>query len=197
MNLIQAEAFILDLLRQQLPETLYYHGLHHTEDVVRAAEWLARSEGVEDQESLMLLRTAALYHDCGFMYTYENHEEAGCEVVEQCLSTFGYSAGQIELICGMIRATKVPQNPQTHLEQILCDADLDYLGRPGFESISHTLYQELQARHLIGTEAEWLQKQITFLSSHQYWTATALAHRQPAKAVQLELLQNQATLLEP
>lgn len=198
MNLVQAESFIINLLAEQLPSNLYYHGLHHTLDVVNASAWLAREEGITDEESLTLLKTAALFHDCGFMYTYLNHEEAGCEVAEQCLPTFGYTPEQIANVCGMIRATKVPQQPQTHLEEILCDADLDYLGRPGFESISETLHQELLAWHFMKPEDNWGKKQIDFLREHQYWTQTALAQRQPAKQEQLDLLiQQQSTSTEP
>ena len=39
-------------------------------------------------------------------------------------------------------ATEIPQNPKTHLEMIMCDADLDYLGRYDFETISNNLYTE-------------------------------------------------------
>lgn len=198
MNLAQAESFIIDLLAQQLPSNLHYHGLHHTRDVVNASAWLAAVEGITDGESLNLLKTAALFHDSGYMYTYLNHEEAGCEIATQCLPAFDYTPEQIAVICGMIRATKVPQKPQTHLEEILCDADLDYLGRAGFESISETLHQELLAWHFIQPEEDWGKKQIDFLKQHQYWTQTALAQRQPAKQVQLDkLIQQQSTLTEP
>ena len=44
------------------------------------------------------------------------------------LPKFGLSEKDIELICGMIMATKIPQNPKTKLEKIIADADLEYLG---------------------------------------------------------------------
>ena len=35
-------------------------------------------------------------------------------------------------------ATKIPQTPLTKLEEIICDADLDYLGREDFFEISRS-----------------------------------------------------------
>ena len=181
MNIDAAEQFIIDELSRKLPENLYYHGLHHSLDVTRAALILASQEGITDQESLDLLKTAALYHDSGFMIIYQSHEEAGCKIIKNVLPDFGYANVQIDIICGMIMATKLPQNPQTHLEKILCDADLDYLGRDDYEPIAHTLFLELFARNLIADAEYWNVMQIKFLGSHQYWTDSARKNRDEVK----------------
>ncbi|MBD2770389.1 HD domain-containing protein [Hymenobacter sp. BT664] len=186
MDFQAAETFIVDELRRGLSPTLYYHGLHHTLDVMQVAMELAPAEGVTDPEDLTLLRTAALYHDAGFLYTYEGHEARGSELARATLPRFGYSPGQIEQICAMIMATKYPPEPATHLAQILCDADLGYLGRPDFEAISATLFRELMARQLITDEHAWFQLQARFLTHHQYWTATAAARRAASKQAQLD-----------
>ncbi|GAB3330484.1 hypothetical protein GCM10027299_35230 [Larkinella ripae] len=188
MNVAQAEALILAKLKRALSSTLFYHGLHHTLDVVEAAAQLAEAEKVSDPESLTLLKTAALYHDCGFITTYQGHEAEGCRYAREILPTLDYSPEQIEQICGMIMATKIPQNPQNLLEQILCDADLDYLGRDDFEPIAHTLFEELQDRHFVRDEPAWNRIQVRFLESHQYWTQTATELRQAGKKRQLDNL---------
>ncbi|MGA0558453.1 HD domain-containing protein [Larkinella sp. VNQ87] len=188
MNLLQAEAFILTKLQQELSPTLYYHGFHHTVDVIEAAAQLAQAEKVTDPHALALLRTAALYHDCGFLTTYQGHEAEGCQVARDVLPGFSYSPDDIEQICRMIMATKIPQSPQNLLEQILCDADLDYLGRPDFEPISRTLFEELKVRSIVADEPAWNRIQVRFLESHQYWTQTARALRQDAKQRQLDQL---------
>jgi predicted metal-dependent HD superfamily phosphohydrolase len=188
-----AEALIVSELRHHLSPTLYYHGLHHTLDVAAVAAELAAAEGVTDAESLLLLRTAALYHDAGFLHAYQGHEAAGCELVRATLPGFGFQVGQVEQVCAMIMATRYPQEPRSHLDRILCDADLDYLGRPDFESISTSLYHELTARQLIASQYAWFQLQASFLGHHCYWTATALARRAPAKQARLAHI---LTLLE-
>ncbi|GAA4448862.1 hypothetical protein GCM10023189_07380 [Nibrella saemangeumensis] len=188
MNPDTAEAYILKTLEQNLSGTLYYHGIHHVRDVVDVAMKLAEAEGVTDEEALALLRTAALYHDAGFLDTYQGHEEEGCRLVRQLLPEFGYTTGQIDQICGMIMATRVPQCPQTHLEQIICDADLDYLGRNDFEPIARSLFDELRARNMVADEDTWNQIQVRFLNSHRYWTPTAIAWRQAGKQAHLDKL---------
>lgn len=189
MNIVDTEHFIVNVLTSELSPTLYYHGLHHVKDVVNAAEWIAQAEGITDEESLTLLKTAALFHDVGFLSVYKGHEEAGCAYVRQVLPDFGYSPDQINIICGMITATRIPQTPTSKLEEILCDADLDYLGRDDFEPIAHSLYEELKARDMITDELAWNRIQVSFLGSHRYWTPTAIAARQAPKEQQLVRLQ--------
>ncbi|GAB3969927.1 hypothetical protein GCM10028806_16920 [Spirosoma terrae] len=186
MDYQAAEAYILELLRANLPDTLYYHGIHHTLDVVQAAEQLAAAEGVSDDESLALLRTAACFHDAGFLGAYQGHEEMGCEIVREVLPDYGFQSDQIERICSMIMATKIPQSPDSHLAQILCDADLDYLGRDDFEPIADSLFRELKARNLIADLPAWNRVQVKFLENHHYWTASAIAWRQSEKQRHLD-----------
>lgn len=188
MNITAAENFIMDGFSTKLPENLFYHGLHHTLDIMKAALELAKQEGITDDASLALLKTAALYHDSGFLNTYQNHEEEGCKIVKNILPEFDYSNKEIEIICGMIMATKIPQNPKTHLEEILCDADLDYLGREDFDPIAETLYQELKERNLISGHDAWNAVQINFFKSHQYWTDSARKNRNGLKQRHLDNL---------
>ena len=123
---------ILSRLDSNLPKDLWYHGVHHTIDVEKEAERIAISEKITNQEDLLLLKIACLYHDSGFLFTYKEHEAAGCDLAKKELPSFGLDQKQIDTICGMIMATKIPQTPRTKLEEIICDADLDYFGREDF-----------------------------------------------------------------
>lgn len=188
MKIAETEQFILSILTSELSPTLYYHGLHHVRDVVAAVGRLARAEGIDNAESLALLKTAALFHDAGFLWAYTGHEEAGCEYVRRVLPGFDYAPEQINIICELIMATRIPQTPRTTLEQILCDADLDYLGRDDFEPIAHSLYEELKIRDMVSDESAWNRIQVSFLSNHCYWTQTAINTRQTAKEQHLDAL---------
>ncbi|WP_138476248.1 HD domain-containing protein [Dyadobacter bucti] len=188
MEFERAEAYILDRLRTGLADSLYYHGLHHTLDVAQAASALAEEEGISENEDLILLKTASLYHDCGFLYAYQGHEAESCRIAAEVLPDFGYKSEQIAEIVGMITATKLPQSPQTHLEQIICDADLDYLGREDYWPVAETLFQELKKRGLIEDPAAWIATQIRFLETHQYWTASARKKRDALKQQHLDRL---------
>lgn len=171
MNYHGAKAFILDKLERELSHKLTYHGIHHTLDVLFITEELCHLEKVTPYESI-LLKTAALFHDSGFTISNKNHEELGCQIARQNLPRYGFSQNEIEVICGMIMATKVPQQPRTYLESIICDADLDYLGREDFYDIGATLYEELKSYRVLDTEEAWNRLQVTFLENHQFWTMT-------------------------
>jgi uncharacterized protein len=190
MKLVEAETFILKELRAKLSDTLYYHSLNHVLDVSEASLRIAEAEGITDPTSLKLLRTAAIFHDTGFTVTYTGHEDAGCSIARKVLPHFQYSPEEISAICGMIRATKIPQNPTNKLEEILCDADLDYLGRDDFKAIASCLYRELKARDMVESESAWNEIQIRFMETHQYWTPTARRTRQAHKLQHLKELRN-------
>lgn len=168
----KVKSSILDFLRAELPPTLYYHSYDHVLDVLGAAEHLAEKEGV-NPEDLELLRVAVLFHDSGFTVDAREHEKTGCEIARAKLPDFGFSEVEIEKVCGMIMATRYPQNPHNLLEQIICDADLDYLGRDDFFIIGSTLLKELNESGRFPTEKDWNHFQEKFLSAHHYFTRTA------------------------
>ena len=102
------------------------------------------------------------------------------------LPKYGYSEDQIDRICEIIMATKLPPNPKNLLEEIICDADLDYLGRTDFIPVSNTLYKELHEQNKIGSLNQWNKLQVKFISGHQYFTKTARSLREVNKQKQIE-----------
>lgn len=176
-------------LEQDLPKDLFYHSQHHTLDVLKQAERIARAENISGKEDLMLLKIACLFHDRGFLVTYNGHEEAGCKMAKEELTVWGFTARQINIICGLIMATKIPQTPHTKLEEVICDADLDYLGRPDFFKISDTLFYEMKERGWVTGERDWNLKQIAFFNTHTYFTATNKKLREKEKQKHLEMIE--------
>lgn len=165
---------------KELPADLLYHRAEHSLDVLQAAERLASAENIGGKD-LDILKTAALFHDSGFIVQYRHNEQVACEIAIQALPEFGYTGKDIGIICGMIMATAIPQNPKTLLEQILCDADLDYLGRDDFESIAQTLRSELKLHGREFSEEEWITFQLDFLDRHRYFTRNAKKMRDARK----------------
>lgn len=188
MNFHAAKAFILDKLDRELSDRLFYHGLHHTLDVLYTAEELCYLEKVSPYDTL-LVKTAALFHDSGFTVSNQNHEELGCNIVRTYLPKYDYSASEIEKICGMIMSTKIPQSPKNTLEEIICDADLDYLGREDFYDIGSTLFEELCAHNVLASEQDWNKLQVKFLQKHQFFTPTNQRRRTAKKHRYLKELQ--------
>lgn len=181
------ENFISAKLKTELNHDLHYHGFHHTEYVLSVTDLIAKNEGLSDREYI-LLKTAIWLHDSGFLEVYMNHEEKGCEYAKLWLPKYGYTSEDISKICGMIMATKVPQRPQNLLENIIADADLEYLGTDKYEEISETLYKELVAKNIVRSEEQWGKIQVGFLSSHNYHTKFCKENREANKQSQLARL---------
>ena len=179
------QEIVLDALEKGLPEYLYYHNVKHTIDVTSQVELIGIGEGVNDEE-MLLLKTAALFHDFGHTIGYEEHEYHGTQLARKMLPNYKYTQEQIEKICELIMVTKLPPTPKTKLEKIMCDADLDYLGRSDFIPVSNTLYEELKAQDKIEDLNAWNKLQVKFISMHQYFTDTANNLREVNKQKQIE-----------
>ncbi|MEX8546127.1 MAG: HD domain-containing protein [Mucilaginibacter sp.] len=185
MQFKSAGDFIIQKLNNELSPQLFYHCVEHVLDVYAAAEKIGTAENIS-ADDMKLLLTAAWFHDSGFLKGAKNHEEESCRIARETLPGFDYQPNEIEQICGMIMATKIPQSPKNHLEEILADADLDYLGRDDFFTIGNQLFKELVDFGTIKTARQWDELQVGFLESHHYFTKTALQLRQAKKLEHLE-----------
>ena len=186
------QEIILDKLEMDLPGHLFYHNVKHTVDVVTEVELIGWGEGCSDEE-ILLLKTAGLFHDVGHIIAYDNHEFYGTQIAKEMLPEFNYTTDQIDRICSLIMSTKLPPNPTNLLENIICDSDLDYLGRSDFIPVSNTLYEELKARDKMGSLNDWNKIQVKFISGHQYFTKTARSLREVNKQLQIERIQSLIT----
>ncbi|MFN3757762.1 MAG: HD domain-containing protein [Algoriphagus aquaeductus] len=170
---------IYEDILEKLPSHLTYHNLDHTAYVLEKAIFLANQSQV-DASDLELLKLAALFHDTGFIDNPKDHEEKGCVIARSYLSE-EYSEEQLLKISGMIMATKIPQSPTNHLENILADADLEYLGTDLFEQIGENLFQELKHFNPNFTEQAWDELQLVFMQKHHYHTEYCRKNREPKK----------------
>jgi uncharacterized protein len=178
---------ILNKLKNELPANLHYHSIDHTLDVYNCAKSIAKEEGISDSD-LKLLLVGAIYHDAGYLIQNEDHEEHSCAIAREYLPQFKYTKEEIDLICGIIMATKIPHSPKSHLEEIICDADLNYLGRTDFFSIGENLYKEMLAFGYIKNREEWNKIQVAFLQKHHYFTPTAIRHNYLQKEKNLAIV---------
>ena len=179
---------IIDLLKENLASFLTYHDWKHTEHVIKMAEYIGHKEN-RSEEDILLIKTAALFHDAGFINSIsEKHEEVSIKMAKDKLPQFGYTKNEIEIIEGMIRATAIPQEPKTKLECVIADADLEYLGTNSFERIGANLYLEIKNSNPNLSITEWNEIQIKFLQNHQYHTSYCIQNREPVKQRNLELL---------
>lgn len=179
---------LLDYLEQNLPLNLYYHNVKHTIDVVTEVELIGLAEGLSEEE-VMLLKLAALFHDSGHTINYRDHELHGVHIVHRVLKKYNFTPEQIATIDRLIMATKFPPTPTDKLEMVICDSDLDYLGRSDFIPVSNTLFKEMKERDMIGSYIQWNELQLKFIRGHQYYTQTAMNLREVNKQSQIDRLE--------
>ncbi len=179
------EELVLNQLKEELPSYLKYHNVKHTIDVCTQVEVIGRAEGLNSKE-LLLVKTAALFHDTGYMINPINHEIQSARIAREILPKFNFTSSEVEAINQLIMATEMNFEPKLLMEKIIKDADLDYLGRADFIPLSEKLWEEVI--HFKGklSQRDWNKKQYDFISKHVYYTNTARSLRQVNKEIQLK-----------
>ena len=112
------------------------------------------------------MKISALHHDIGFIQTHTEQVKAEYAIARKELLEFKSSETHIDKICGIIIATKIPQEPKTHLEAILADADLEYLGTKHFTKGSELIYEELKHPNTKMHRNQWNDIQHDFMNKH-------------------------------
>lgn len=160
---------VIALLTHELDSRYAYHGLRHTQDVIEQCVQIGQALGCSEEE-IDLLKVAALFHDLGFLAVRKGHEEESAKMFKASADGF-LALNFIEIISSCILATTMPQNPKNKLEQIICDADLDYLGREDFPVISQDLFNEMLACGELNDQRKWDEIQVVFLDKHHFHTS--------------------------
>lgn len=180
MQYIRLFSYVISKLELEIPEHITYHNFQHTLTVLENAVAIAEKENMTEDEKI-LLKTAALLHDVGFIKNHLNHEMLSCEFAKTHLPDFDYSAKEIAMICEMIMATKLPQTPKNKMSEILCDADLYYLGGEEYELYANQLFEEFKNTGILKTRDAWQKRQIDFMKEHRYFTKSVQEERNHKK----------------
>lgn len=191
-NKLSMKDFAVKLLKENLPLYYFYHNERHTLYVLQIALKIGEDYHCTPHE-MQLITAAALWHDTGLIVKYIGHEEESCKFARQHLPGFGFSTHDIQKVCGMIMATHIPQSPTNKLEEIIADADLEYLGTDHASEISMLLFRELNYLDPALTRTEWISKQIQFVRDHHYFTRYCSANRERPKKAYLNYLLAQHT----
>ena len=186
-NNLSMRTFVAELLKGNIPSYYYYHNYEHTLYVADKAIEIGKGEDCTERE-IELVNAAALWHDTGYIKTYKDHERESALLATQYLPVYGYSEEEINSISGMIMATGVPQSPKNKLEEIVADADLEYLGTDEAGHKAELFFKELKHLDPSLTHEKWDRKQISFLKSHHYFTRFCKETKERAKSLYLESL---------
>jgi len=158
------------LINSSRCKKLPYHNLQHTLEVFENVQTIGVFEEISDKD-LEVLKIAALFHDTGFAKTYIGHEEVSVINARKFLKEKEYPDEFIENVIDCIRVTKIPQQPISKIENIMCDSDLFHLSKKDYMLKSGLLLNELNLYlNLNITDEQWLVKNLNFLKKHQYFS---------------------------
>lgn len=177
-----ARTYITDLLSHKLSKDIKFHTLQHTQEVVAACEKMADYQQMQDDDRFALV-LAAWFHDSGYTGgTAKDHESLSVKLADDFIKSHSINDDIKNKVTGCINATRMPQNPGTLIEKIICDADLFHLGTEAFDEKNKLLRQELNE---FGdndvSKKDWRKINIRFLERHEYFTAYAKEKLQPVK----------------
>jgi len=188
----KAEKVVSQYFKEKLPEWAVYHNLQHTIETVNACLEIGKGSNLTEDD-LEILHIAAWFHDTGYMFTPEGHEEKSAEIAMNFLKENDYPSSKMEKIKDCIIATKITNVPQNYMEFIIRDSDLISLGRDDYIKMNNLLKLEIELRENKKiSEFAWLRRSIHFLSSHNFLTEYAKLNYYPKLKKNLVILQKQS-----
>ncbi|PHI21325.1 hypothetical protein CEQ90_02690 [Lewinellaceae bacterium SD302] len=177
----KAGRYVTRLLLDELPKHCTFHGVQHTFNVVKGVRVIGKAEGLAKKD-IQLLMIAAWFHDTGHIDTYNDHEKFSASIAREFLMERNCPKQKIDIIEACIQATKMPQNPRTLMEKVICDADLYHLSFPTYENYQQLLREEWKV--VLGKDysnEEWNQLNDSFLQNHSYFTHYGKTILEPKK----------------
>lgn len=163
---------ILAMLEEKLPSCYHYHNVAHTVNVIENTGLLGKEAGLSERDQI-LLETAAVLHDCGYLEIYKNNEPKGAEFAKHILPQYGYDENDIMIIAGLILATSLNVEPETRLEKLMRDADVGYVGTDEFGRLAENLRREIEEVTCPVTDRQWYEFEQQYLQKFKFYTPEA------------------------
>lgn len=164
------EHYVTGLYNTLQDDTLVFHNLKHTQNVVDRTKEIAGHYHVNETE-MFILYTAAWFHDTGYLFTEPaKHEEMSVDIMKKFLVDHSAEQEVIDEIDKCIMATKSPRSPANLLQQIICDADTYNLGTKEFKDTNKRVMEELQLKGIPTNKIDFNKGTIKMLQTHQYYT---------------------------
>ena len=187
------DEYIRELFKDELPAGIKYHNANHTlhpiKGVVAVANRIALSENISEHDRELLI-SAAYFHDTGYIREYDKNEPIAARMAGRILKLIGYKPDEIKMVQKMILSTDLSREPASLVEKILCDADLDHLGRDDFFKRDGKLRKGRGARGIdVSDELKWYQGTLKLIKKHKYYTESQKKLREEKKQENIIKLQ--------
>ena len=177
MNFVQqrhlinsVQDFVSDYFEKYSNPSLIFHTIAHTRQVVEAAMEISLASGlsVEEIEAVLI---AAWFHDIGYCHTYEDHETRSEQIATDFLLTKKLTIHQMDSVHRCINVTRIPQQPVSLIQKVICDADLYHFSRIDYPAYAQALRTELELNlNLCYQDREWNTINYELLKDHKYFT---------------------------
>lgn len=192
----ETEEHIKQYFADNISQDYVFHDLEHTAQTVAAARTIGEGFQISEHDMLLLV-LATWFHDTGYSEGPTDHEERSCNNADHFLRG-KISEDDLGTVLSCIRVTKVPQQPQTVLQQIICDADLSHLGMESYWDRTGKLRQEFTlTKKMVMSEQDWVDFELNFMLQHSYHTAVANELFNKRKAKHIQRLLKQKRRLNP
>lgn len=165
------EQHVKGLFNEAQHPNLIYHNLDHTLSVVEKTKEIAGHYNLVENDMLVLF-AAAWFHDVGYMSAEPpTHEEKSVEIMGPIMKELTGDDNIVDNIAACIMVTKLINEPENLLQEIMCDADTYNLGTKDFKKTNKNVYQEYILQNGYVSEAEWNKKTLDLMENHQYYTS--------------------------
>lgn len=193
----ETKQYVFSYFSSHANDKLVYHNQAHTEQVVAAAIEIANHYRLSRRDYFVVV-AAAWFHDLGYYTDPVHHEERGADEASSYFKRKGVDEDTIQTIVACIRATRMPQYPETLLEKIVADADLFHLGTNAFIDRNKLMRKEFIGLNNINvSKEEWRNKTIRLLETHHYHTGYCRLLLNGQKAKNLEKLKAKEAMKHP
>ena len=199
-RLKKVDQYVRALFKDELPSGIKFHDANHTlhpnRGVVAVANRIALSEKISAHDRELVI-AAAYFHDTGYIREYDKNEPIAARIAGRILKLLDYKPEEIEKVQKMILATDLAKKPKTHLEKILCDADLDNLGREDFFKLDSKLREGRRIRGLdVSDDVKWYKGTLEVMKNHKYYTGSQIQLREEEKQKNMKKLLKKLARLE-
>lgn len=164
------EQHVRALFEERANPILVFHNLKHTETVVNRTKEIAGHYNLSENDVLILF-AAAWFHDTGHLFTVPvGHEAKSVDIMKEFMTDHITDQATIDEIGNCIMATKMPRNPGSQLQEIICDADTYHFGTKEFKETNKLNLEELRLRNGEIDRRAFDEGTERMLSTHIFYT---------------------------
>lgn len=184
----EAENHLSALLAEKLPENIIYHNFDHALLIKKYAETIGEHEGLTAEE-MNILRISALFHEVGYINSFEHCQEESIVQASAFLEEHGVDPLTADRVSEVIRATKLPQSPKDKIAEVLCDADMMYIAsEDGIEQFDLIYDETALVKPNLNKRAVFEKGYIDIYTKHSYFTQYGKTVLQPKKEAAVKRL---------